>query len=144
MYSFAFNSYKSEQDRRLLDTLREAIFVLKLEAQNQLAQNSLSKHDVDEKRLQLIEFLFQLDNTVTFLHQENASKDFDLAFIGFANRFIQVNPHDVEDRIDEIRGVSTKTKMGIELSERDFRLLDRLQLYLEEEIAKNTQGLFRL
>lgn len=53
MTSFTFNSFKSKQDRELLNTLREAIFILKLEVQRRLYQNGYTEADLMKSKLTL-------------------------------------------------------------------------------------------
>lgn len=144
MTSFTFNSFKSKQDRELLNTLREAIFILKLEVQRRLYQNGYTEADLMKSKLTLAEFLSNLESTTSFLSKGILEKDLDFAFVGFANRFIKVNPDDVSDRIETIKRVHTKIQNNGTLLERDFQFLDRLQSYLEEEVAQSVQGLFRL
>jgi len=87
MFSSTFSSYKFDRDRELLDIVRQATFVLKLKAQNRLLENGFNDQDVHTKELQLVNFLFQLENVVSFLDEGTRRNDLDLSFAGLAERW---------------------------------------------------------
>lgn len=144
IYRFAYTTYKNQSDQQLLDRLSNALFVLKIDAQGQLAEQGLSPADVQQARLALVAFLNDLAARVHLLRREPTEGAVDLAFTGLADRFIKVNPEDVADRLDELSRARVRLAAGQPLTELDFYRLDALQALLEEETAESVRGLYRL
>ena len=144
IYRFAYTNYKSQSDQRLLDRLSDALFVLKVDALGQLAEQGLSPADVQRSRNALMAFLDELVARVQVLRGESAERTVDLAFTGLADRFVKVNPGDVGDRLDELVRARERLLADQPVTELDFRRLDALQALLEEETAEGVRGLYRL
>lgn len=142
-YRFAYTTYKDQSDQRLLDRLSDALFVLKVDAQGNLAEQGLSPTDVQASRQTLIAFLDGLVARVRLLRAEPTADAVDLAFTGLADRFVKVNPDDVADRLDELLRAQRRLAAGQPLTALDFHRLDALQALLEEETAEGVRGLYR-
>jgi len=159
MTKFAFTSYKSEGDRELLNIFSDAVYLLKLQAQNR----PVSVQDIADKRSQLDAILENLINQVRalgpglapglriseFTSRASGSDDIetddsDIDFTNFAFRFIRFNPADVNDRLEEVERLrkSLLSNNHSALNSREFNLLDRLQTLLEAEVARSVQSLY--
>ncbi len=143
VYRFAYTTYKDQSDQRLLDRLSDALFVVKIDAQGQLAEQGLSPADVQQARQMLIAFVDDLVARVQLLCGEPTDGKVNLAFTGLADRFIKANPADVPDRLDELLRAQRHLAEGQPLTDMDFRRLDALQALLEEETAEGVRGLYR-
>jgi hypothetical protein len=143
IYRFAYTTYKDQSDQRLLDRLSEALFVLKVERQKQLAPQGLSTADVQRARESLLAFLDEFAARVRLLRAEPVDGPVDLAFTGLADRFVRAMPDDVADRLDELMRARERLAGGQPLRELDFSRLDALQGLLEEETAEGVRGLYR-
>jgi hypothetical protein len=144
MVRFAHTSHKNQRDQMLLKELNEAIFVLKLQAQRRLNDQGLRPEDAQQKRIELAKFLLDLEHRVHLLQGSPTNEDIKLAFTGLADQFVKINPSDVPDRLDELERLRKRLESKQELKERDFRLLDGLQLLLEKESVKGVRSLYRL
>ena len=143
VYRFAYTTYKEQSDQRLLDRLSEALFVLKVDRQGQLAAQQLSNADVQRARESLLDFLDVFAARVRLLRGEPVAGPVDLAFTGLADRFVRVRPDDFADRLDELMRARGHLARGQLLTELDFRRLDALQGLLEEETAEGVRGLYQ-
>ncbi len=141
MGSFAYTSYKHQRDQELLDRLNQAIFMLKLEAQ-QVPTHRQRPGGVRATREDLVRFLDDLEARVRLLIGEPTSTEASLAFTGLADRFVRENVADVPDRLDQLQRVRDHLSGSQPLRERDFDKLDHLQSLLEEEAAEGVRGLF--
>lgn len=144
MDGFAYTSYKHQRDRALLERLSAALLALKLGAQGRLAENGLSNREVAKRRRDLDRFLAALEERVRLLRAEQPAPTVDMGFTGLADRFVRVNEHDVDDRLDELRRIRDELVHGVPLRPHDFRRLDALHALLEEEAAEGVRGLYRL
>ena len=143
VYRFAYTTYREQSDQRLLDRLSEALFVLKVDGQGQLAAQELSTADVQRARDNLLNFLDAFAARVHLLRGEPVGESTDLAFTGLADRFVRVRPDDVPDRLDELMRARGRLSNGQPLTELDFRRLDALQGLLEEETTEGVRSLYR-
>ncbi len=146
MNALAYSSYKHQSDQELLDRLGRAILVLKLRAQDRLSAYGLDACDVHEAREHVEHFLDNLARCTRLVLLEHIDDpdDVDMAFTGLADRFIDVNPADVPDRIAELIRLRGRLDRDPEaaLKERDFRLLDGIQALLEQETSEGVRGLY--
>lgn len=142
MQGFAFSSYRYEQDQQLLEMLRSAILAVKRQAQDLLVENQRGEIN-QNSRHELINFLIQLEATVAFLYQGESSSDINLSLASLADKFIKVNPNDVEDRVAQITRMRARLVSEEQLLDRDFQLLDRLQSLLEDVVVQGIEALFR-
>jgi hypothetical protein len=146
MNAFAYSSYKHRSDQDLLDRLGRAIFVLKLQAQDRLLAYGLGTRDADDGHAQVEQFLDDLGRCTSLLILEPVDdpEGVNMAFTGLADRFVDVNPADVSDRVAEL--IRLRDRLDREpdaaLKERDFRLLDGIQALLEQETAEGVRGLY--
>jgi len=164
MSRFAYSSYKSEWDQKLLRSFSDAVYVLKLQAQ----KRPMSTQEIADKRSELDSILEKLANQARSLAPRNAfglqmprpstvgisgssnnietsnDADDDIDFTSFASRFIDLNPADVADRLDEIERLRHRLDSSNQspLNSREFNLLDRLQTLLELEVAQSVQSLY--
>jgi len=144
MNGFAYTSYKHRRDQELLDRLSNAIFVLKIQAQDQLIPYQLDARDADDKRDDLVRFLDDLADRVRLLIGAATEDAPNLIFVGLADRFTQVNKADVPDRLEALCSVRDRLEGTWAIRDRDFHLLDSLQALLEEEAAEGVRGLYAL
>ena len=144
MSGFAYTSYKHQCDQELLDRLRSAIYVLKLDAQARGGEPGPDAEQVRRCRQDLAELLGDLAARVRAVTAEPFDGGLNLPYAGLADRFLAVNPHDVEDRLDALGRLRARLSSLQPLRPRDFTALDDLQLLLEEEAAEDARGLFRL
>ncbi|MCL4508816.1 MAG: hypothetical protein M1296_04730 [Chloroflexi bacterium] len=137
MHGFAYTSYKHQSDQELLSRLSNALLVLKLHVQGRAGQQHAKAQDVPQQRETLVAFLDDLIAVTV----GGATK---LAFAGLADRFVQVNPADVPDRLAELRRLRQRLASGQAIRDHDFRILDSLQALLEAEAAEDVRSLYRL
>lgn len=142
MQGFAFSSYRYEQDQQLLEMLRSAILAVKLQAQDLLIGKQKDEIKQDSTQA-LIDFLIQLEATIAFLHRGEASSDINLSLANLADKFIKVNPNDVEDRVGRVTRMRARLAGKEQLLDRDFQLLDGIQSLLEDVVVQGIEALFR-
>src|SRR5687767_12384411 len=123
MFRFASTSYKHQCDQELLDRLIAIILVLKLDAQGRLFEHGRQAEEAIDKRQDLIRFLEDLINRVRFLISGDLQVPIDLTFTGLADRFVEYNPEDVEDRLEEVGRLRVRLINDQKLREQDFHLL---------------------
>lgn len=142
--AFAHLSYRQQRNQELLHRLSDGILALKLEAQGRLGGDGLAPLDASAKRRDVAAFLADLEAQVGLVAAVPAGATVDLAFSGLADRFARDAPGGVDDRLDQLNRLRGRLLAGdAPLSDREYRLLDRLQALLEEETADDVRGLFR-
>lgn len=144
MRQFFYTSHKHKSDQELLHRLSSALFVLKVQAQDQLAIHGLDEMQVQDSRKVLIKFLLELEKRVRHLALDYQDATVNLAFTGLADQFIKMNPADIPDRIDQLVRLRHNLETQHKLFDRDFRLLDRLQVQLQSEANEGVRRLYRL
>ncbi|MEL6402963.1 MAG: hypothetical protein AAFR81_01255, partial [Chloroflexota bacterium] len=128
MPNFPYNSFKHQQEKQLLQTMSEAIFALKLNAQDKTHENDITVEDIKQKRVSLADTLNKLIKTIQAIALEGETQEnileLDFSYAGIASNFIKLNPKDVHDRVDELIRLKSKLDDEGELLPRDFQLLD--------------------
>lgn len=142
MYGFNSTSHKHQRDQLQLQQLRDALYVLKVQAQQRMADYHLTDDIVDLKRSDISQLLADLDQHVQLFLDGSSLTTTNLDIAGLADRFIQVNPADVRDRIDDLRRLRQRLDNHLALTERDFRRLDDVQSLLEAEAAEGVRSLY--
>ena len=137
MNGFAYTSYKHQSDQELLSQLSNAILVLKLQAQGRLGQYHVESQAVKQQCETLAGFL---DDLIA----SSVGGATNLAFAGLADRFVKVNPADVQDRVAELRRLRQRLGGRQGIRDNDFRTLDSLQTLLEAEAAEDVRSLYGL
>ncbi len=135
---------KQQRDLELLDRLTTAILMLKLESPSAMAaDHRVGPVDFDA-RSHLVRLLVELDRYVMSMDDLPLGNDVDNPLAGMARRFIQVNPSDVQDRLDQLRRLRDRLAHRTHpLRDQDFVSLDELQALLEEETAGGVRSIYR-
>ncbi len=142
--AFAHLPYRQQRNQELLHRLSDGILALKLEAQGRAHDGGRDMPDPREKRQDIAAFLAALESQVGLEAGLPGVTVVDLAFSGLAERFTRDAAGGVADRIDQLDRLRARLLTGtVPLSDREYRLLDRLQTLLEEETADDVRGLFR-
>jgi hypothetical protein len=142
MYGFNSTSHKHQRDQLQLQQLREALYVLKVQAQQRLADYHLTDEIADLKRNDISQLLADLEQHVQLFLDGSSLTTTNLDIAGLADRFIQINPADVRDRIDDLHRLRQRLDKHLALTERDFRRLDDVQSLLEAEAAEGVRSLY--
>lgn len=144
MSAFAHLPYRQQRNQELLHRLSDGILALKLEAQGRPADGGRGMPDPREKRQDIAVFLADLEAQVGIVAGIPGATAVDLAFSGLAERFARDAAGGIADRIDQLDRLRSRLLSdAAPLSDRQYRLLDRLQTLLEEETADDVRGLFR-
>ena len=156
MSMFAYTSDKSQWDRDLLKTFSEAVYQLKVQAQgggipmNQLVSTRASLQSILQSLISRVQSLMPDRLGGSVRGSEGLSdatiediNETQLAFTSLAFDFLDINPRDVGDRLEQLdrlgeRLLSSSEPLGV----RDVSLLDQLQSLLENEVAESTQSLY--
>ncbi len=135
---------KQQRDLELLDQLTTTILALKLEPSNEPVQRRAADLGDGDARPYLAQLLLELDRHVASMNDLPIGINIDNPLAGMARRFVQVNPSDVQDRLDQLRRLRNRiTRRDQPLRDQDFVLLDELQALLEEETAEGVRSLYR-
>lgn len=142
--AFAHLSYRQQQNQELLRRLSSGILALKLEAQGHLGARPKVQRDGVHGRQDVAAFLADFTEHLERMVGDKGTGNIDLAYSDLAERLIQDAQGSVADRIDQLDRLRLRLSDGAaRLSDRDYRLLDRLQALLEEETVADMRGLFR-
>lgn len=142
--AFAHLSYRQQQNQELLRRLSSGILALKLEAQGRLDADTPGMLDAHTKRRDVADFLADLMSQAGLLAGESGAGGVDLAYSDLADRLVRDAQGGVADRLDQFDRLRRRLLTENDpLTDRDYRLLDRLQTLLEEETADDVRGLFR-
>lgn len=142
MYGFNSTSYKHQRDQILLRRLRDALYVLKVQAQQRAAEHAMADEFIDEKRGEISQLLADLEQYIRIFLGDSPSAAANLDVAGLAERFIEAHSHDILDRLDEIGRVRENLDTEQTLTDLDFRRLDGVQSLLEAEAAEGVRGLY--
>ncbi len=142
--AFAHLPYRQRRNQELLHRLSDGILALKLEAQGRTHVGAFGMPDPREQRRDIAAFLADLESQVEYTTESADGTAVDIAFSGLAQRLVRDASGGIDDRIAQLDRLRMRLLTGADpLSDREYRLLDRLQALLEEETADDVRGLFR-
>ncbi len=139
-----YSTHKHQSDKDLLRRLASGILTLKLQAQDGVRGDEASATAVRAARADLADLLGEFHQYADAHNHLRPEFDQDVTLSGLAQRFVCVNPSDVQDRLAELARVRSRLSDHAQpLRDRDFILLDGLQSLLEEETAEGVRSLYR-
>lgn len=142
MPTYAIHEHQRELE--LLNRLTTDILALKLEAQGRVTSESATHPNAHDARPSLIQLLGELERHIESGNSSSLGSDIEPAFLGLTRRFIQVNPSDVQDRLEQLRRLRARLADDAQpLRDRDYHLLDQVQALFQAETAEGMRNLYR-